>query len=214
MNDTEQHLAKIHEILYKFEQNSHRHRIDSLSEKQMTTKLATEKAQAAEAIADFLRTSVKSMGSGTSAGQPAHPVPTPVDGEIEQFIKSHIYGNFQPGADGEDIFTATPKEVRDFFAAHLQAAIQAARIEEQQKGASELAAALEPQKHHLSEAQRRDVEDDLRAIAAEWLDGAPDEFIKELTDFVEQHRAAKSGELVRHLGFNERLQRLKKEASK
>lgn len=43
-------LSKVHEILYKFEQRSHCHRIDALSERNLTTKLATDKAQAAIAI--------------------------------------------------------------------------------------------------------------------------------------------------------------------
>jgi len=48
------------------------------------------------------------------------------DDDLEAFIKTHTYGDFQPGSDGEDIFAATPKEVRAFFAAHLQAAVRAA----------------------------------------------------------------------------------------
>jgi hypothetical protein len=41
---------KLHHILYQFEQKSHKHRIYALSEKQLTTKLVTEKAKAVAAI--------------------------------------------------------------------------------------------------------------------------------------------------------------------
>lgn len=51
MNDAEQEqLAELHRILYKFEQNCHKYRIDAISEKQLVTKLATEKALVATAI--------------------------------------------------------------------------------------------------------------------------------------------------------------------
>ena len=104
MSDAEQPLPKIHEILYKFEQNSHRHRVEALSEKQLTTKLGTEKTLAAEAIQALWPL------------QPTHPV----DGEQE------LIANIAR-LIGVSKHTKEVESVRKIVAAHLQAAVQAER---------------------------------------------------------------------------------------
>lgn len=65
--------------------------------------------------------------------QPAHPVPTPVDGELPPELFNQLWDVSGLVGDTRKESEAWYENVKALIAAHLQAAVQAARIEEHTK---------------------------------------------------------------------------------
>lgn len=131
MSEVEQKLlAKLHRILYNFEQNCHRHRIDALSEKQLTTKLATEKSLVATVIMALF--------------QPTHPIDGVADKNVGE-LREQMYLAMKAGEpldcwEGYDIAL---NRLEDLFAAHVQAAVREAEANERLAGVNLLARTVE-----------------------------------------------------------------------
>lgn len=127
---------KLQHILYQFEQNCHRHRIDALSEGQLTSKLATENNQAAEAIMESVNKH-RPINGGKSLSKRENRIssmseskPTvPGDGELRKRIADilsdahrHQHWACMPECEDHKEGSSPINQMMQLFASHSAAA--------------------------------------------------------------------------------------------